>query len=77
MTAKEQTRLVKHIAAAFAAEIVSKIESGRIPANWDGHELSKLLADKATANASGSLITREPRSARARDYHNTVIVNNL
>jgi hypothetical protein len=42
--------------------------------DWDGHELRLLLADGHNASANVSDLRRNPRSKRARDFRNTMIV---
>ena len=73
----EKMRFVSDLAKSIATEMVQKIIEEKIPADWDGHELRSLMAEKFEASAAMSLIRREPRSKRARDYRNAVLANNL
>lgn len=62
-------------------EITTLIEKGRVPEEWDGHELRMLLAEKFEASARMSRCHPKNRGgydAKAQqDYDNDVIVNNL
>lgn len=73
MTRKEQKQFVKNITSSIAAEIISKIESGKIPENWDGYELRELIADKAASET----YLRNRKDERFSDYKNTVLVSNI
>lgn len=44
MTRAEQRRFVKELASNVTAEVIGQIDSGKLPENWDGHELRELLA---------------------------------
>lgn len=77
MTRTEQKTFVKDLTKTVTKSILASITSKNIPADWDGHELRALLADKFTWQACGSIITKEPRSSRARSYHNTYLIANL
>ena len=72
MTKKDQVRFIKHHAAAYVAELVSKVEAGKVPENWDGHELRVWFADKVNQDANSSVLRTEPRGKRNRDYVNTI-----
>ena len=79
MKRKQQKMFVKNLTASIGIEIISKIESGRIPENWDGLELRQLIKDKAAVE---SYLDKEDkgygkRSARYKFYANTVFVENL
>ena len=71
MTRTEQRKFVRSLAITIAEKVVSKIESGRIPEEWDGFELRQLLADKF-AHESFKM-----DNTRKKEYNNTVLVNNL
>lgn len=77
MTHNEQHQFVTELTTNICAEVKAAILADKIPADWDGHELRVLLADKFEQSAQMSLIRRDKRSERARDYHNTVITANL
>lgn len=77
MNKREQKRFVRELSQAVVRETLAAITAGKTPATWDGHELRLLLADKFEASASMSMLRREPRSARTRNYNNTVLTENL
>jgi hypothetical protein len=45
-----------------------------VPARWDGHELRCWLAERFESNAAMSCIKRDPRSRRAREYREHMLV---
>ncbi len=73
MTGKEKIDFVHSLCDNVKIEICSKIDSGRIPDNWDGTELRELLKD----NFKKESIFRDKREKRYQDYKNTVLVNNI
>ena len=77
MTGQDQMRFVRELADSIASDIVKNIAAGKVPESWDGHELRCLFSEKAKSYAFGTEIRRHARSRRARDYRDTVIVNNL
>ena len=72
MDRKNKVLFVKNLTASICNEVVSKIEQGKIPEEWDGMELREILKEKFSREA-GYLTSR----IRKREYNNTVIVNNL
>jgi len=72
MTPKEQR--------TFIAELCDNIKESllrrQFPAEWDGHELRVLLAQRFEQSAQMSAIRREPRSRRARNFKNACLVAN-
>ena len=77
MNRQAQGKFVRELCRNIEREVAEQIKSKRIPTYWDGHELRMLLAEKFAASGRMSSIANEPRSSRARDYRNTVIVRNL
>jgi len=77
MDQPRQEQFVNELVENIRRDVVRQIMTGRIPSEWDGHELRQLLADRFTQSASLSDDMRNKRSKRRRDYENTVIVNNL
>lgn len=71
MTRAEQETFVRELSASVLESIVAKIEAGSVPADWDGHELRRLLADKFEEQ------TTKLAPKRNREYKNAVLVNNL
>lgn len=77
MTKKGQKKFVRELSKNIADSIVKQINDGKIPDRWDGHELRILLANRHQASASMSKHSQNPRSKAAREFKNTVLVNNL
>lgn len=77
MTRRDQHEFVRDLLHSIGDEIIGGIEEGKLPEEWDGHELRALIAEKARQSAAMSQIIREPRSRRARAYNNEVIIKNL
>lgn len=77
MTKTQQIKLVREISRNIANELVSHIKNDRVPDHWDGHELRLLLAEKHASSGRMSSLAGHGTSTRARDYRNTVLVNNL
>lgn len=77
MNRREQKAFVKGISASITAEACRKITEGKIPLEWDGHELRAYLANRHAQSAAMSSILRDPRSKRAREFRNTCLVNYL
>ena len=70
MTQDDQITLVNELCMRMALDIGTKINEGKIPKDWDGHELRVLIADKAAESAARSTLRKEPRGKRARAYRN-------
>jgi hypothetical protein len=77
MTKNEQADFIGDLLHNVAQSLLDKIHSGKVPEEWNGHELRCWVADTIEDSARLSTIRKEPRSRRARDYRNTVLVNNL
>lgn len=75
MNAAEKIKFIQNITASIAKELVAKVQDGRIPEEWDGHELRELLAEKFAAETSDVL--KNKRSPRYKAYRNAVLTNNL
>jgi hypothetical protein len=73
----EQKTFVRELADALVREVCEKIDEGKIPEHWDGHELRVLMSEKFEQSAKASVIRTSPRHSRARDYHNTVLTKYL
>jgi hypothetical protein len=76
MKRSEQKQFVKDLAKTakdVAKKIIENIDNGKIPADWDGHELRQLLADNFTSMVLAIKMDRKQR----REYNNIVAVNNL
>lgn len=71
----EQMQFVMDLTNNIKAAVLDLIKHGKIPAEWDGHELRCFLAERFDDAASATVIRREKRSRRTREYHNYVLVN--
>lgn len=80
MKRTDQKRIVRELCQTIERETREAIEAGKIPPEWDGHELRALLARKFEAATLRTLArggALEPRSARRREFERVVIVANL
>ena len=79
MNRREQGRFVNELGARIVSEMVARIKAGDVPAEWDGHELRRWLADRAEQSASGTdcYHARGRARRRERDYENEVLTRNL
>ena len=77
MERNEQKRVIQELGDGIVRDLLEMVFAGKIPEAWDGHELRALFAAKAGDAASISTIVRQPRSARAREFRNHVLVNYL
>ena len=69
---EEKMEFITDLLNSIKLDIGRKIATDAIPADWDGHELRRLLADKML-EASYIKMGR----GRLLKYKNTVIINNL
>lgn len=74
MTRMEQIALVNDLTERIAGQIVHLVTVGKVPAEWDGHELRELIGEKFYAERTQLM---RARPTRRRNYRNTVLVNNL
>lgn len=77
MTKTDQKRIVREFTTCIRDEVFAHIKAGRIPKEWDGHELRSLVAHKCDQSAARTAIHKERRSRRAKAFWNHVIVENL
>ena len=78
MEKAEKRRFILELINNVQADILANV--GKMPEEWDGHELRRYVADKF--DESAMTVGRKgpygkPYARRTRDYRNTVIVNNL
>lgn len=71
MKRQEQRQLVRDAARLLTDQVLAAIAAGKVPSDWDGHELRTLMADMAAAEAADWAIRKHPHSRRAREYRNT------
>ena len=72
MNKEDQITFVTNVCEALKQSIIDNIEAGRVPAEWDGHELRKLIALRAD---QWDYIKMD--RSRIRKFNNTVLINNL
>ena len=58
MNKHEQKRYIKKYAATFVKEMTALITAGKVPEEWDGHELRLWFSIKAGDNAKASILRR-------------------
>lgn len=71
MTKDEQKEFATQLCASIKDKILDDITAGRVPENWDGHELRALIALRAKA-----AVYRMDAGHR-RAFNGTVLINNL
>ena len=77
MTTQMQKEFLRDYTESVLHGLNRKLDEGKVPACWDGHELRVWFADIVKSDASISLIRKHPHSARARKFRNDVVVNGL
>jgi hypothetical protein len=77
MTKIQQVNFVLDLCHAVRKDVVAQIDDGKIPEEWDGHELRRLLADRFEDAAQMSRPMADKRGKRYRDYANVKLINNL
>lgn len=75
MIRSEQIEFVRGLSSTIADKIIEAIQAGKIPEDWDGHELRILLSNQHAQSASMSTIYAHPQSKRARDFRNFMNTN--
>lgn len=75
MNQEQKIAFIQKLTGSICNELCDKVRDGRIPENWDGHELRELLAEKFAAEKGQVLVNK--RSARYKAYRNAVLTNNL
>lgn len=73
MNKREQSAFVHELSETVARQIIHEIQMGRIPGNWDGHELRELLS--LAHKRSGAISPMKGK--RKREFNNVILVNNL
>ena len=72
---QEKVKFVNDLCNSIRDQVIDQIMVGRIPEEWDGHELRRLLSQNF------SEVVRLSRNVmigkRLKDYTNTVIIKNL
>jgi hypothetical protein len=71
MDKEEKIQFINDLIEAVRSKIITKIEAGSIPEEWDGIELRWFLRDIYSAQCGSGSFTRR------RNYNNTILINNL
>ena len=72
MDRNEQRQFIKDLTETIVNDIIFKIDSGRIPAEWGGHELREYLAYRFSEQRIGRM-----GRGRKAEYNNMLRVHNL
>lgn len=72
MNKEEKKKFVIDLTKAVQDRIVVLIDEGKIPEQWDGHELRKLLADHFAYEMSALIVGK-----RLKDYKKVLITNGI
>lgn len=75
MTQEQQKQFIDGLTAAVVEDLKQKVDQGKIPDNWDGHELRVLIAQKFDYEITNSM--RDKRNPRRKECENTILVNNI
>ncbi|RPJ36892.1 MAG: hypothetical protein EHM35_07330 [Planctomycetaceae bacterium] len=71
MDRNEKKEFIRALSGGVVAKMLDDIDAGKVPESWDGHELRPWLADRFETQTSNM------DKRRVREYHNTVLVNDL
>ena len=77
MDRREQEKFVKELTRSVLKDILALVRAGKIPREWDGHELRPLIAEHFGNAASMSAIFRKENKPRRKAYENACLVKNL
>ena len=72
MTREEQKHFIQDLTSNVTTRLVEAIETGKIPASWDGHQLRQLLADSYKSVVWIKMSTKD-----MKEYRNVVLTHNL
>jgi len=64
--------LVRNLTRSVGEILINDIVADKIPEDWDGIELRRLLAERFQRQVIGTM-----SRSRKREFENTVLVNNL
>ncbi len=73
MSKEDAARFVAELVGSVQGSILGLIERGKLPEEWDGHELRQLLADWFANQVGRHVMTGK----RLRAYKNDVLTGNL
>jgi hypothetical protein len=71
----DQQRIVSELMDSIKADILARIRDGDVPAQWDGLELRRLVADTVLEKSGCEHIARD--KARLRAYNTERMNRNL
>lgn len=72
MNQEDKIEFVTDLTNAVRDKIITQIQDGRLPEEWDGIELRWLLRGKFEAQVSSSVDRK-----RKREFNNFVLANNI
>ena len=72
MTPEQQVEFIQQLAHTVVEEMVIAIDAGKVPEDWDGHQLRYWMAKRF-----GQVFFSDRSRSWKRDVDNTIIVNNL
>jgi hypothetical protein len=75
MDLNEKVAFIENFVTSVKDELISKIQKGDVPSEWDGHELRSWVHEKFAYEVTSTM--RDKRSARAKNFKNELIVRNL
>lgn len=74
MTRSQQKNFVRDLSRTISEHICAAIDAGKVPEEWDGHELRCWLAEQHAESAAMTCIRNSPRQKRARAYRNHLLI---
>ena len=77
MNRREQKNFINGMSRTIANDLCLAVAQGKIPPGRDGHELRCLPMHRHKQSAAMTLIERDWRTRRARDFWNHVSIANL
>lgn len=72
---RRQVKFVRELFQAMKTQIVSDIDAGLVPEDWNGIELRALIAHRASDSAN--IIREKHNRQRYREFRRVVLINNL
>ncbi len=77
MKREDQIALVSSLLNSIRTELVEKIDTGKVPERWDGHELREWIYDKVSYERTNIMRQKGRYRKRNREYANDCYNNNL
>lgn len=69
-------RIIAELCDGVKADMLAAVAAGKIPEEWNGHELRELFVLKAGMLRSNYTM-KDHRSGRYKNFRNHCIINNL